>query len=1175
MDSDTDYSLTQNKGYTYALNLRPSGYGKDGTMHNIKGSLEIADHSENGTMTVVGMYAGSDNKMYAMLARQDGLSKIIEADIVERTSRVVIQDSQHLRFDLLRWKNGEEAQIKYLLNIDQVGDMLFISSDEWEYPRCISLNTDYSTGFALEDIVLAKKPPSEAPQITSKTPSLQNGDDGNIFVSFAYRYKYSDGNYSALSFYSDTAFSPKDAYAINAQRENTGMVNRWEKVALSVNSGGKNVTDVEVFAREHGSSTAYKIYTVNKKKSGISNDSDITGIEYKFSKNYPVLGEEETQMLFSNVPKFPKAQTAAGNRIIYGNYKEGHDIGVVDFEVRKVQKTLQANQPGNRNTAISLFKYKVAAIFLNDYNEATTALLPVNETKSEAEVLFSDRLFENSLQVVMKSPPPSFATKVKFAVKSPIPDFEVIQINNGRVIGEYAYLHLSAGNINKVREGDKLIKIDKYENAYNEYLVEEVKQYDVTDGVPRKGLYAKVFMGSQPMTLNSTGSNIDKTIKDEGDIDAVGGSTNPARYNAQSGYSGNGQGGWQYRSAHNGGRLLISDFGPIKEGDEVSLNISFYYEREWNTQWGNQKHPMGTVSISSNIYASKDYADIGEFISASNISPMLVVSRNGNDLWMHTNALYLEHAKNSLGGEFDLPVITTNPNDPNEWSRIRVYPTTRTILRRGIAPVIFRTKNKNEEQPYYFETHKVYKIVNGKIIGDSTENGNPVFNIDFYNGYCWENGVESYKIKDGFNEKALTNNFRPSDVDAKGYRRTHRKNDLTYSGLYNYELGLNNLSEFNPTLANWKSLPTHYGQIQRIISTDGDITVFCNDKVISQFYGKSLIADLRGNENLALSKEVLGDYLELPYTFGTQHPESVVKSPDGLYFVDAKRTRYLFKADKQIIELNPEGSGHLQKGVEEIRQHQNFPASYHHGHGEVNFGLGHQQIVVFNPQAKGFSHYYNFSFEYLLGMNGLHFTGHHGKLFQDEATEFYNVFAGGQSLKSKFNFVVNADPANDKIFQAIKLNSNNGWDTEIRTNLTATKFSGNAYHQRESFFQTYIYRDTQTTQNSKGVGVVQSIIGKQMYFSRDITVDVCVGDVLAEEAGRKSAKITNISGNIITVENPFTQAGAYCYAVKQHNDVVRPDGAPMRGRWMEVGLSIDSVEPAYLNSVTTEVEKSR
>ena len=216
-----------------------------------------------------------------------------------------------MRFDLVRLKNDETVfPFKYILSIDQIGDMLFFSGEWWKYPRYVNIKRDY-TNFTEEDITLIKKPPRIAPQVFGLTENTNSVRKSDIFINFSYRYKYIDGDYSALSFYSDTVFEPKSGFEINAERENKGMVNKWDSVSIRVNSGGKNVTDIEVYAREHGSNTAYLIHSVNKKKAGIADNAYIANIKYSFSKNYTVLSTEETAMLYSNIPMYPYTQTGA------------------------------------------------------------------------------------------------------------------------------------------------------------------------------------------------------------------------------------------------------------------------------------------------------------------------------------------------------------------------------------------------------------------------------------------------------------------------------------------------------------------------------------------------------------------------------------------------------------------------------------------------------------------------------------------------------------------------------------------------------------------------------------------------------------------------------------------------------------------------------------------------
>lgn len=1183
MDSDTNYTLVDNKGYVYALNLRPSGYGEDGTMHAIKGSKLISNHSESGTMTVIGMFDGSNNKLYTFLARKDGLSKIVETDVIANAERVVIQDKDYLRFDLLRWRdNVERPEKKYLLSIDQIADLLFISSEEWEYPRVINLKRDYTLGFSEEDIVLAKKPPKDAPRIIEWQDNEYENNDNDTFISFAYRYKYLDGDYSALSFYSTTAFKPKghgldNAFAVDSQRLNKAMVNKYDTVKLLVESGGKNVTEVEVYAREHKNNTAYLIYSANKKQSGIADDSSITDITYKFSKNYQVLDEDTVKMLYSNVPKYPKSQTAVGNRMVYANYKEGTDLknalgnpSNIDYVLSNKQTTYYADH--KRNTAISMFKYKVGVVFFNDYNESTTVLLPTDQTKSEIEIGFADRFKNNNITVEYTGDIPQGFTKMKFAVNSQDLNYEILYITYARKIGNKVYLLLAADNVNRLKKGDIITRIDNVISKINDYNILEVKQYDIDEGLPLKGTYAYFEIDdASEFNLTSNGSTITKEHhQTEKQIDAVEGSTNINRYDATSGYQGYGMSGVFYSSKWNRGTLFINDYSEIKEGDIFSLSIELSYGRDKKGAGTDSTDWYGNVFIEEEIFSTSNYANIYEFLVNNLENAYLKVEKNGNEVWLMTNSFFPDLVRNKVPGIWGWAV-----NKGNREERAVVSVRTKTKLERGITPIIFRTENKESLNEFYFETERTYHIVNGEVTADSYNNGNPVFNIGFYNGYSWGNGVESYKIKDGFNQKELSYKFRGSLYDKKGYKQIHRKNDLTYSGLYNHELGINNLSIFNPSLANWKTMPIHHGEIQRIISTDGDITVFCLDKVINQYYGKSVLADLQGNENVAISNEVLGGYQELPYTFGTQHPESIVKSVDGIYFVDKKRTRYLFKTDRQIFELNPEGSGHHYTGVNEIKKNNSFLSYYNNSHGEVVFGLGHNASIVFNPQAKGFSHYYDFSFDYSVNMEGKTYTAYKGKVYEDEVADCYNVFAGGQNKEGVLKYVVNPEMGIDKIYKAIKLQSNTAWDVAIKTNLTATQFTSEAFTQKESYFYSEIYRDNSTLQNSQGIGVIESINGNELTFGYKIGIDVAVGDTLTKENAIHESEITNIQGKVITVsDGSVFSVGDYVLARKQTDGYYSPDGAVQRGKYMEVTLTNYGNEPYYITSAHTEIIKS-
>lgn len=1202
MDSDTHYALLDNKGFVRAENLRISGKGNDGVFQSIKGS-ELVSHqfSENG-MVVVGAYEGADNKNYFLLAMPNQLSRVIEYDTQSKQTRLVIEDTEHLRFDLARWEKGvEKRPFQYILNINQIGHYLFISGQWWEYPRVIDLQSSQVYNPSLESIILAKKPPLKAPEfIPKKNHNLNKISEKNIFVSFAYRYKYADGSYSALSFYSDVAFEPKEnhKFSINEQRENEAMVNTYESVSIVVNSGNQWITDIEVYAREHGSNTAYLIYSANKKTNNIADNSAIMDIEYKYSKNYEVLNEEATNMLFSNIPKFPKTQTVAGNRIVYGNYKEGYDL---DTNVDYLVDVYTPASPSNNKTSISLFRYKVGVIFYNDYNESTTVLLPTKQTKSEVEVGFEKRLTPNQIAVTMLTNPPAFATKMKFAVMSEALNYEILHITNAQKIGKDVYIHLNKDNINRLKVGDIIFPINKDTSEHNEFIVEEVRIFSAEDGIIKKGVYARIPDSKNLIEIKeAAGEDTYYNKTNQLFWNAIGGETgdaNPNRFDSTSNYKGTLKFTQQtYNSARNSAYIPISDLGGIYEGDVFKATITFKYTAVRTADDAKARdEDFETINIDIEQYADKNYDDIYQFLKDQTISPFFNITKGKqlvrvsgkyqeiDVLWLGTNSNFPSYVKANAPRAYAFKTYIRKDFPVSLCVDVSV----KASVERGVIPLLFRTKNKENIQTIYYETPNTYLIQNGKFlqVDRHDSNGNPIFDIGFYNGYCWGNGVESYKIKDQFNANELKYKFRGNAYDKKGYRQVHRKYDLTYSGIYNHEMGINELSTFNPSLANWKTLPIHHGEIQRIISTDGDITVFCTDKIIQQFYGKSILMDMVGNENVGLTKEVLGDYRVLPYEFGISHnPESVAKYSDILFFTDKKRSRFLMKQGNNIEEINAFGGGFYNEGIQLLKNHQNFLGSFDETNNEYIVSLDGEKCIGFNINNKGFTSYYNYKSDYLLGAYGKHFACYEGKIYENEATENYNDFVGQGTKPALLKFVVNPEFASDKVFKAIMLQSNTAWNVSIKTNLTETQFTENAFTQKESFFYSEIYRDIATNQNLKGVSVIREVNGNTFIFETEIPQNINVNDLLYTDEMSLIGEVTEIVGKTIRV-NPTAFSispsiypsllSVFAVASPQRSEGYRPDGVPMRGKWLEATLTKTDNQKFYIASVNTEVIQSK
>lgn len=1204
-DSDTSYPLLDNKSFVYAENLRISGEGNDGTFKSLKGSKLVSDGFSQEKGVVIREFEGENNKLFYCIAHKNKLSSIVEYDIETEVSRLIIEDSQYLRFDMLRWDEiGQlkNAPFEYLLSFNQIGDFLIFSSQYWQYPRMVNLTrtADYAAGFLEEDIVLIKKPPLLPPAIFDKIldPTIVDKELCNKFISISYRYKYVDGDFSSLSTYSDTLFWQKsDDFDIDSKRKNLGMENAYNKVKLRVNSGGKYVTNVEVYAREHGSNVAYLIYNLNKKSENVSDDSNVD-VDYSFSKKYEVLDKDSTNLLYNNSPLFPYTQDSVGNRMTYANYVEGFDLidklgnnVNVDYEVFNNQKDF--SETDQNRTAVSLFSYKVCPVFLNDYNIATTCLLPTIQSKSEVDISFSERLKVNQLQVKFDPnfKPPAFATKLKFAVKAEKLNYEILYMTYAKKIGQYIYFQLSADNINRLKKDDIIIKVDDSVGDYNEFVVEEVEVMGVKEGLAISGVYGKVKDQNNLIDLTSNGTTIRRTYKEPNRpiIDAVYGSTDSRRYDATSGYAGNFSGAY-YESAANKAFIVKSDISNIKEGDLLTLKFSFEYGRQKNGRGAGGYGVLGTVVIDEELYASDDYINILEFVTKEIKNPYFKINDAGSRVEFLTNNLFPDNVRNSApeaaawqpnGGDSGWGV-----GGRDEYMVVTV--TTEMNLERGIKPLIFRTKqialeeDGNDEGAIYYETDKVYKILDGTIIPDALDGNKMVFDINFYNGYSWGNGIESYKIRDEFNGKALNYNFRPNQYDINGYKAVRKANDITYSGLYNYELKLNQLSIFNAGLLNWKTLPSKYGAIKRILSSDNNISIYCINKVMLLLYEKSVLLDLTGNESVATSNEVFGSNIVIDYECGVgNNPESVVSLGNAHIFADPIRKRLYVKQGRNIQELNAlgaqvtQGSGCFYEFVKLLSDHKTFLGCYDDARGEYILGIDQEFSVAYAVTRGGISGYFRNKFDYLHSMSGKSFTAFQGKIYQNEVTDQQNMFAGQGPFAAKIKAVVNPEISEDKVFKAWYLQSNTGWDTEIRTNLTSTTIPVAAYVQKESYFHTEIFRDNNSPLGIKGVGNINYKDGNILKFNYQIENSIAINDTLQDEAGNKS-KIVGIDKSTITVEDAslFTVA-EYVFASKVEENGYRPDGVPMRGQWMEFTLSKVPDKEIFITSVYTEVIESK
>jgi len=168
------------------------------------------------------------------------------------------------------------------------------------------------------------------------------------FISFAYRYKFLDNEYSAISPYSKTVFKP-GVYRYSAKDGfNLGMENKIKSLVVRdfVPSNVPNdVKEVEILLKDNAQGNVYSVKTIDRNSSQWSAYSYTDELQAVISnsgqlnlnanKGEMMIDAElygrtiesgQLERIFDAVPTSAKAQEFSSNRLMYGNYTENYNL---------------------------------------------------------------------------------------------------------------------------------------------------------------------------------------------------------------------------------------------------------------------------------------------------------------------------------------------------------------------------------------------------------------------------------------------------------------------------------------------------------------------------------------------------------------------------------------------------------------------------------------------------------------------------------------------------------------------------------------------------------------------------------------------------------------------------------------------------------------------------------
>lgn len=464
MDKDLDERLIGEGVYRDALNIRVDvAEGSNvGAASNALGNTKVSDLATLTGRTVVNSKTigavkyERDNLIYWFVA-SNNFDGIFEYNSITGSVVRVLQSNRTTNStSVLNF-----SQDYLITGVNYINGFLYWT-DNYNPPRKINIARakSYTIDDARieDDIDVIIAPPLSSPKIRLSNDGTDANNLSDKFISFSYRYKYIDGQYSAMSPFSAVAFKPSSNGFNYVDGNNASMSNDFNLALITVNGGGPNVTDIQILFRDNRNLNLQLIETYNKTKLSIK-DYESVSFEFKNNKTYTVVDADQVTRLFDNVPLLAKAQDFVGDRLMYGNYTQFYDITGstgeninIDLSVDYISQTTPVNTP--IQTFRSDRDYELGIVYLDKYGRSSTVLSSIGNT---IYIPPTQSVTGNSLKLKIKNEAPTWATNYRIVIKQGKNDYYNIFPLLFYSESPYKYFLINESDRDKIKVGDYII----------------------------------------------------------------------------------------------------------------------------------------------------------------------------------------------------------------------------------------------------------------------------------------------------------------------------------------------------------------------------------------------------------------------------------------------------------------------------------------------------------------------------------------------------------------------------------------------------------------------------------------------------------------------------------------------------------------------------------------------
>jgi len=372
------------------------------------------------------------------------------------------------------------------------------------------------------------------------------------------------------------------------------------------------------------------------------------------------------------------------------------------------------------------------------------------------------------------------------------------------------------------------------------------------------------------------------------------------------------------------------------------------------------------------------------------------------------------------------------------------------------------------------------------------------------NCYSFGNGVESNRVRDGFNQTYISNGVKASTTLPELYKEEERKYGLIYSGIYNSTSGINNLNQFIAAEKITKEINSTYGSIQKLHSrstADGDLIALCEDRVLKILANKDALYNADGKSQLTATDNVLGQAVPFSGEYGiSNNPESFASEAYRVYFTDKVRGAVMRLSKDGLTPISDHGMKNWFKT--NLKLSHRLIGSHDDKKSEYNItlkGIDVATTVSFKEDVKGWVSFKSFVPENAISCANEYYTFKDGNLWVHHSNQslyinsgyitsdnntFYGAFTP-TSLKVILNdapsvvktfHTLNYEGSQSNILQSLAYNTYEpgSWDGTEYTVVQDT-YSNNEHYNLQAKLGWYAER----IQTNKETGEVKEFIEKE------------------------------------------------------------------------------------------------